>query len=136
MVFVDGRLPQDGDVEDRFFPPAERVQPGDWARSVERLDQLATYDEATRLEGDEPKVPLTYIGPKDLGIDPSLPVQRITAVIRDVQQTFVEHFNPGRLVLVDSARPMEAVVPDRIAQEVDRVVDEARKQAADKADQG
>jgi pimeloyl-ACP methyl ester carboxylesterase len=133
MVMVDGRLPGDVDVWDRFFPPSERIQPLAWASSVERLDQRASYAQATRLEGDEPHVPLTYIGPKDLGIDPSLDVKRITALLRDAQATFLERFDPGKLVLVDAVRPMEAVVPDRIAEEVAKVVDEARKRARDKA---
>jgi pimeloyl-ACP methyl ester carboxylesterase len=135
MVFVDGRLPQDEDVAERFFPRRQRIRPGEWADSAERLDQLATYDEASRLEGDEPKVPLTYIGAKDLAIPPALPVQRITAVMRDVQQTFVERFDPGRLVLLDNARPLERSAPDRIVQEVDKVVEAARAQARDRAKQ-
>ena len=37
MVMVDGRLPGDIDIQDRFYPPQDRLDEQDWSRSVERL---------------------------------------------------------------------------------------------------
>ncbi len=67
-------------------------------------------------------MPVTYLAVKELDLPPSLPVKEMTAAIRRVQRNFVGQFSPGRLVFVDVAHYMEPVIPERIAEEVDRVV--------------
>jgi pimeloyl-ACP methyl ester carboxylesterase len=134
MVLLDGRLPGDLDVEERFLPAAQRVQAGDWRQTVERLDQVESYRQAQALEGDEPPVPVTFIGPKDLQLDPSLPTNRITAAIRDMQQTFLDRFTPGKLVLLDTPVPMEPFVADEIAEVVDEVAEDAAEAAQEAAE--
>lgn len=125
MVMLDGDLPGDLDIQQRFLRASQQLQPGNWHGTVERLDRLETFRQAQRLEGDEPEVPVTYIGPKDLRLDPSLPVTRVTAVIRDMQQTFLDRFDPGRLQLLDTPVPMEPFVTDEIVAAVEQVSDDA-----------
>lgn len=120
MVLLDASLPQDTKIDDRFLPKSERLQPDEWKTTTEQIDRLTTYHEAQAIEGNEPKVPLTYIGTTQ--IDLPSPVKAMTAAIRAGQRRFVDRFSPGRLILLDVPHYMEPVIPDRIAREVELVI--------------
>jgi hypothetical protein len=76
-------------------------------------------------------MPVTYLAVKELDLPPSLPVEKMTAAIRRVQRNFVRRFSPGRLVFVDVTHYMEPVIPERIDQEVVRVLNASRKASQD-----
>jgi len=122
MVQLDCSLP--GDVEEidkRFTPPEERPRHDEWMTTHEQVDPLATYQQARALEGDLPRIPLTFLASPDLPPDPEM-----AAAIRDLQREFVSHFSPGRLIRLDVPHYMEPVIPDRIAQEVRAVIEAAQ----------
>lgn len=122
MVLLDSTLPAYLDMYKRLFPPGSGPQPGEWKNEAERLDRLVTFRQAGTVQGRRPRIPVTYIGIKSL-LSP-----RITRVIRRAQRTFVERFSPGRLIVLDVPHQMEAVIPSRIAREVDRVIAAAKRQ--------
>ncbi len=122
MVLLDASLPHDPDT-DHFVPEDQRASLNVWRGTVERIDQTATCVAAQALEEKTPDIPVTYLATKELDLDPSWPVQQMTAAIRRIQRDFVAQFSPGRLVFVDTSHYMEPVIPDRIAQEVERVIE-------------
>ncbi len=126
MVLLDASLPQDTNIDDRFVPKAERLQPDEWKTTTEQINQLKTYHQAQAIEGNEPKVPVTYIGTTQVDLPPSFPVKAMSAAIRAGQRAFVDRFSPGRLILLDVPHYMEPVIPERIAQEVERVIKAGR----------
>jgi hypothetical protein len=52
-----------------------------------------------------------------------LPVEKITSFIRRLQRQVVARFDPGRMIILDVPHYMEGAIPDRVAEEVDRVVE-------------
>jgi pimeloyl-ACP methyl ester carboxylesterase len=118
MVQLDCSLPGDvEEIDERFTPKEERIQPDSWIGTNEEIDELAVYAQARALEEDLPVIPLTFLASPDLPPDPEM-----AAAIRSMQEEFVSHFKPGRLIRLDVPHYMEPVIPDRIAQEVRRVI--------------
>lgn len=115
MVLLDSTLPAYLDMYKRLFPPGSGPQPGEWQNEAERLDRLATFRQAGRVQGHKAKIPVTYIAAA--GDFPP----RILAAIRNAQRAFVDRFSPGRLIVLDVPHSMERVIPERIAREVRRV---------------
>ena len=115
MVLLDSTLPAYLDVYERLYPPGSGPQPGEWKQEAERLDRLATFEEAGRIQGRRAEIPVTYIATKS-----SLP-PKITAAIRSAQRKFVDRFSPGRLIVLDVPHDMVPAIPERIAREVRRV---------------
>jgi pimeloyl-ACP methyl ester carboxylesterase len=123
MVQLDCSLPGDlEEIDKRFLRPEERPQHDEWMTSNEQLDPVATYEQARTLEGDLPVIPLTFLASPDLPPDPEM-----AAAVRSLQEKFVKHFKPGRLIRLDVPHYMEPAIPDRIAQEVRRVIEAAEK---------
>lgn len=122
MVLLDASLPQETKIDDRFAPKSERLQADEWKTTTEQVDRLTTYQQAQEIEGNEPKVPLTFIATKVVDLPPSFPVKAMTAAIRAGQRKFVDRFSPGRLIFLDVPHYMEPVIPERIAQEVEQVI--------------
>jgi pimeloyl-ACP methyl ester carboxylesterase len=127
MVLLDAPLPDTFKYEGRYLPKEDLPKPDDWQDSPEHVDDLSTFRQAQALQGNEPKVPVTYIGAKVVELPPSYPRAEITAAERKLQRDFLERFAPGRLVLVDSPHYMEPEIPGRIAHEVKRVVAATRQ---------
>jgi pimeloyl-ACP methyl ester carboxylesterase len=116
MVLLDSTLPAYLGIYKRLFRPGSGPQPGEWRGEAEKLDRLATFRQAGRVQGRRPKIPVTYIAA-------SLEAPaRITAAIRKAQRAFVDRFSPGRLIVLDVPHAMEPVIPERIAREVERVI--------------
>jgi pimeloyl-ACP methyl ester carboxylesterase len=132
MVLLDASLADDIEIDERFSPKEElKAFCEEWKTTTERIDRCATYREAQALAGKAPAMPVTYLAVKELDLPPSLPVKKMTAAIRRVQRDFVSRFSPGRLVFVDVAHYMEPVIPERIAQEVVRVLNASRETSQD-----
>lgn len=122
MVLLDSPLPDTFKYELRYIPPADRPKPDDWKESPERMDELTTFRQAQALQGNEPKIPVTYLAAKRVELPPSYPRKEITAAERKLQRDFLARFSRGRLLLVDSPHFMEPAIPERIARETERVI--------------
>lgn len=122
MMMLDSPLPDALVNEARYIPEHDRLKASDWKKSPERMDELTTFHQAQRLQGVEPRIPLTYLAVKRLDLPPSYPRKAITMNERRKQREFVARFSPGRLVLVDSPHYMEPEIPGRIAREVNRIL--------------
>ena len=121
MVLLDSTLPAYLDMYKRHFPPGAGPQPGEWRDEAEKLDRLATFREAGRIQSRKLKMPVTYIGIESV-LGP-----KITAVIRKAQRAFVDRFSPGRLIVLDVPHSMQSVIPERIAREVRAVIRAAKR---------
>ena len=127
MVLLDASLPDDViKIDNRFLPRDARYTFDDWKRNTEQLDRGATYRQAHALQGRVPNIPLTYIGTTRIKLDPSWPVEQMTAAIRAEQRAFVGRFSRGRLILLDVPHFMEPVIPGTIADEIKRVIAAAK----------
>ena len=122
MVLLDSTVPAYLGICKRLYPPGSGPQPGQWRGEAERLDRLATFREAGTIQGHRPKIPVTYIAAK-LHLEP-----RIATAIRRAQRAFVDRFSPGRRIVVDAPHYMEPVIPERIVQEIERVIAAGRRQ--------
>lgn len=128
MVLLDASLPDDViKIDNRFLPPAARFKPGDWKGYTQQIDQGATYREAHEMQGRVPNIPLTYIGTTRIDLDPSWPVEQMTAAIRAEQRAFVARFSRGRLIFFNVPHFMEPVIPGTIADEITRVIAAAKR---------
>lgn len=76
--------------------------------------------EKEKITRNESDIPLTFIGTYDLPPDPQM-----AAAVRRGQRAFVNRFSPGRLIRLDVPHYMEPVIPERIAREIERVIDAA-----------
>jgi pimeloyl-ACP methyl ester carboxylesterase len=124
MVLLDASLPDDViSIDERFLPSEARMQPNDWKRNVEQLDQLTTYRQAHAMRWRKVDIPVTYIATTRIDLDPSWPVEKMTTAIRAEQSAFVERFSAGRLlVMTDVPHFMEQAIPEIVADEVKRLI--------------
>ena len=122
MVLLDAPLPDTFKYAGRYLPKDDLPKPGDWRDSPEKVDDLTTFRQAQALQGNEPKIPVTYLAAKVLDVPPSYPRAKLTAADRRLQRDYLARFAPGRLIVVDSPHYMEPEIPGRIAREVQRVV--------------
>jgi pimeloyl-ACP methyl ester carboxylesterase len=124
MVLLDASLPDDViQIDERFLPKDALHKPDDWLGNAEQMDELTTYAQARVMQNRAPKIALTFIATTKLDLDPSWPVERMTAAIRTQQQAFVDHFTPGRLLILhDVPHWMEWAIPRTVADEVERVI--------------
>lgn len=124
MVLLDGSLPDDFAVE-RKVVPADKVEPAPgWQDTLEKIDLAASYSEAQVLlrTHKPPAIPVTYLAIRDIDLPPGYPAAKLTAAIRQQQQTFVRQFKPGQLKYVDAPHYMEPEIPDQIAAEIRAVI--------------
>ena len=119
MVQLDANPPGTLEAIDNVFvPPEERLQPDHWMGTNEEIDEVAVFAQARALEASLPAIPLTYLAiPPDPTEDPD-----IATAYRALQQDFVDRFSPGQLIVVDVDHYMEPVIPERIADEVRRLI--------------
>jgi pimeloyl-ACP methyl ester carboxylesterase len=110
MVLLDVLLPNDLISEFRYVPKAHReLKPNIWKQDPEQYDLLTTFRQARALQGNEPNIPVTYIGTKRIEFLRSWPRKEISAELRKNQREFVARFSPGRLIIVDTPHYMEPV---------------------------
>lgn len=123
LVLLDATLPGYDDLLD-LIPSAERG--GIRAAiegNVERVDAFASLEEADALIERVPDVAVTYLAATDPLWPSSLPVDKMTDRATEIQESFVGRFSRGRLVTVDAPHVMEPIIPDVIAEEIERVLD-------------
>ncbi len=92
---------------------------------TESMDWLGSMQETQVLEGQEPRIPLTYIAIRhpDYWWAPVTPES--VRAYRAMQRRFGDLWSPGRMVIVDTPHYMEPEIPGRIAKEVRAVIAEA-----------
>jgi pimeloyl-ACP methyl ester carboxylesterase len=108
MVLLDPNLPGFDDG------------PFDWEATTEQLDQAVASRDASKLEGQEPAIPVTLIAPEkpEIVVSSAEEYAATKARILAAQRRFLDRFPEGELVIVDAPHYMEPVIPDRIADEV------------------
>ena len=121
MVQLDTVLSRTEEAMKRFIPTQDRVQDGNWIGTNEEIDELAVYEQVQQLERNLPAIPMTYLASNEPLSDPE------DAPWRKLLREFVSQFSPGRLIYVDAPHYMEPEIPERIAQEVERVIGATRR---------
>ena len=86
------------------------------------LLQAAEIEPPYVLLGSEPAIPMTYLLAMPSGWTGPPAYE---AVVLDHIAKYVDRFSPGVLVEVESPHHMEAAVPERIAQELEKVIAKA-----------
>ena len=123
MVLLDPALPGDHELVE-LIPEEERPNFDAVNNSrVERLDDLGTSREAQALPGPWPDIPMTLVAAEEPELPAGWPVEEFTAGILRFQEAIVDRFPRGQLVFVDSPHFMEQAIPERVAEEVDAVLD-------------
>jgi hypothetical protein len=123
-VLLDPSLPDEFiKIDERFLPVKVRLQPDNWKSNVEQMDHLATYRQAQAVPLSRTDIPLTFLATTRLDLDPSWPVEQMTAAIHAEQRAFVDRFPLGPLtILHDVPHFMERAIPLTVADEVKRVI--------------
>lgn len=123
MLLLDAGFPDELKME-ALFPKSERLnheKTGDsgWATTHEQMDELAAYQDAAAVIGKEPKIPMTYLladppsyGGGPPGYDDAFPKHLAS---------FAKRYSPGKVLKVRSPHYMEAAIPERIAEEIDKL---------------
>lgn len=86
---------------------------------MHRLLQAAQIKPPYVLLGKEPAIPVTYLLATPSGWTGP---HAYEAVVLKYIAKYVDRFSPGVLKEVESPHYMEAAVPDRIAQELEKVI--------------
>jgi pimeloyl-ACP methyl ester carboxylesterase len=124
MVLLDPSLPDEQTrIAEAVLPPEFQLPANEWRASVEQLDRPTTYDQAEALIGEEPEIPVTIMASNDLGIPADLPADEIIRLTRQLQREFVDRFASGEVVLVDSPGFIEQAIPERVVEEVGRLIE-------------
>jgi pimeloyl-ACP methyl ester carboxylesterase len=121
MVLLDAAFPDEVDLE-RYFPKDERMTHDEWPQLPEQIDPLGVYEDGHALIGKEPAIPVTYLlaMPSTWAGPPAY-----EKVILGRIAKYVDRYSPGELVEVESDHYMEAAVPARIVQELEKVIAKA-----------
>ena len=119
MVLLDAAFPDELALE-RLFPKDERLTHDEWQDMEEQIDELGAYQEAYALIGKEPAIPVTYLRATQSDLWTGPPAYE-AAVPKSIAK-YIDRFSPGVVREVASPHYMEAAVPDRIVQELDKVI--------------
>jgi pimeloyl-ACP methyl ester carboxylesterase len=96
MVLLDALLPNDLITEFRYVPKAQReLKPNVWKQDPEQYDLLTTFRQARALQGNEPSIPVTFIGTRRIEFPRSWPRKEISAGLRKNQRDFLAGSRPG-----------------------------------------
>jgi pimeloyl-ACP methyl ester carboxylesterase len=127
MVVLDPTLPREYLDIDPYYHPDDGLLTGqEWKDNAEHMDWLGSMQETQVLEGDEPRIPLTYIALKDPATWWHPVTAASIAAYRKMQQRFVDLWSPGRMEIIDTPHFMEPVIPERIADEVRSIIELGR----------
>jgi pimeloyl-ACP methyl ester carboxylesterase len=121
MVLLDAAFPDELNLE-RYFPANDRMTHDEWPTLPEKIDPLAVYQDSHALIGKEPAIPMTYLLAKPSSWTGPPAYEK---VILDHIAKYVDRYSPGELVEVESPHYMEAAVPERVVQELDKVIAKA-----------
>ena len=124
MLLLDAGFPDELDLE-RYFPETDRLGHGKnhpvsgWADTHERVDELAAYEDAQKAAEGTPKIPMIYL----LADPPSYdgPGGYANAYPKELSE-FASRYSPGEVKKVPSDHYMEAAIPDRIVDELEKLI--------------
>ncbi len=124
MLLLDAGFPDELDLE-RFFPKDERLGHGKnhpvsgWADTHELIDELAAYEDAQDEARRTPRIPMTYLLADPPSYGGTAPYEK--AYPKELAE-FAGRYSPGVVQKVTSDHYMEAAIPDRIVEELERLV--------------
>jgi pimeloyl-ACP methyl ester carboxylesterase len=122
ILMLDASLPTDAEV-DRLVPAADRPQViAEAEGNQERVQFYRTLDQAKALLKRVPDVPVTYMAAEPVDLPTTWPVEKMRAFILAKQTEFVDRFPQGRLVRVRSSHDIDLEMPDRVLQEIERIL--------------
>jgi pimeloyl-ACP methyl ester carboxylesterase len=127
MVLLDSMFPDELSLE-HLVPPKERQKAfveEDEESSLERISQFKALKAAQRFIGEEPAIPVTYLASIPEGFDDTDFGPEFNEQILDLQEAYVDRFSPGRYIRVDSPHFMEKAIPDRITEELRKIIAQA-----------
>jgi pimeloyl-ACP methyl ester carboxylesterase len=124
MLLLDAGFPDELDLE-KFYPKSDRLGHGKdhpvsgWADTHELIDELAAYEDAQKAIDQTPSIPMTYL----LADPPSYdgPGGYAEAYPKELAE-FANRYSPGVVKKVPSDHYMEAAVPDRIVEELEKLI--------------
>ncbi len=128
MVLLEAMVP--GTIElEKYFPKGERLWDVDWSYSEEKIDQHDVYLYAEAHGDRVPDIPAVYVltSPNPGGWGG--PQAWEDAMVAEVPE-YVATYDPGVLTEVKSPHYMEPVVPGRIAQETELLIERIPEQGA------
>ena len=121
MVLLDASFPEELDLE-RYFPTDERWDHSEWKVLEEQVDQLTAYQQAHALLGKEPAIPVTYLLATPRAGPAHPPTRPSSWTTSPDTSTGSPQASSTRC---QSPHYMEAAVPERIAQELEKVIAKA-----------
>jgi hypothetical protein len=128
MVLLDSMFPDELSL-DGLFPPGDRFEAfdaEDESESLERISHFKVQQAAQEHIGNEPAIPVTYLSSIPEGFDVNdYGVAEYDERILDLQRGYVERFAPGSYIRLDSPHFMESAIPERIVEELRRVIEQA-----------
>jgi hypothetical protein len=92
----------------------------EWQDMEEQIDELGAYQDAYALIGKEPAIPVTYLRATQSDLWTGPPAY--AAAVPNSIAKYIDRFSPGVVREVESPHYMEAAVPDRIVQELGKVI--------------
>ena len=126
MVLLDSMFPDELAL-DPLFKPADRYRAfsaKDENDSLERISHYKVLRASQPYIGQEPEIPVTYLSSIPEGYDVNdYGIPEYDKKILDLQKAYVERFSPGRYVRVHSPHFMEVAIPERITNELRRVIE-------------
>lgn len=118
IVMLDSMVPNEIEL-DILLPPEDRFRYGEDIGSNEGLDHYAALHEA--LAVPVPDIPLSFMfATRESRM---LDVPAFDALIMDVMRAYVDTYDPGSWVEVDSPHFMEQAVPDAIVEQLHNLMD-------------
>ncbi len=129
MVLLDAMFPDEMALE-HLFPADDTYRASsepDEEFGAERISHYKVMQAAQRFIGKEPAIPVTYLASTEEGYeDNDFGIPEYDRKILALQAAYVDRFSPGRRVEVDAPHFMEPVIPEQIAEEVRRVIEQAQ----------
>ena len=121
-MLLDAGFPDELDLE-KFFPESDRLGHGKkhpvsgWADTHELVDELAAYEDAQEAADRTPSIPMIYL----LADPPNYDGPRgyLDAYPKELEE-FASRYSPGVVKKVQSGHYMEAAIPNRIVDELDK----------------
>lgn len=128
MVLLDSPFPDQLSLE-QMIPPGDRYKAfsaEDENETLERISHYKVFEASQPYIGQEPAIPVTYLSsiPES---DATLGIPAYDSKILKLQEAYVERFSPARYLRVDSPHFMEAAIPDKVTEELRRVLAAAVK---------
>jgi hypothetical protein len=128
MVLLDSMFPDEMAL-DGLFPPENRYEAFgavDESEGLERISHFKVQEAAQEHIGNEPDIPVTYLSSIPEGFDVNnYGVPEYDERILELQRGYVERFAPGTYIRIDSPHFMEVAIPERIVEELRRVIEQA-----------